>query len=104
MGWRVVLVGFMMRSMVDIVLLSCLLLFEWLDVLLFMCCYFCLFSGFGVGWVFDVMDVGFIFFIIVVFIQQWDLFKSEVGWIVFVGFIGMVIGVMFGGLFVDCFG
>lgn len=61
-------------------------------------------SGSGVGWALDAMDVGLISFVIAVLAQQWDLSKSETGWIASVGFIGMAIGATLGGLLADRFG
>jgi len=61
-------------------------------------------TGSGVGWALDAMDVGLISFIIAVLAQQWELTKTETGWIASVGFIGMAIGASLGGLLADRLG
>ncbi|HWV49882.1 MAG TPA: MFS transporter [Microbacterium sp.] len=61
-------------------------------------------TGSGIGWALDAMDVGLISFIIAVLAQQWDLSKTETGWIASVGFIGMAIGASVGGLLADRLG
>ncbi|WP_460795378.1 MFS transporter [Microbacterium sp. GXF0217] len=61
-------------------------------------------TGSGIGWALDAMDVGLISFIIAVLAQQWDLTKTESGWIASVGFIGMAIGASVGGLLADRLG
>ncbi len=97
-------VGSTMRSMVDTALPSRSSLSERLDVLPFTRRHLRLLSGSGVGWALDAMDVGLISFIIAALTQQWDLSKSEAGWIASVGFIGMAIGATLGGLLADRFG
>ncbi|MGW8483727.1 MFS transporter [Microbacterium sp. NPDC055903] len=61
-------------------------------------------TGSGLGWALDAMDVGLISFIIAALAQQWDLTKTETGWIASVGFIGMAIGASLGGLLADRLG
>jgi len=61
-------------------------------------------SGSGIGWALDAMDVGLISFVIAALAQQWDLSKTETGWIASVGFIGMAIGATLGGLLADRLG
>src|SRR3954451_16213909 len=63
-----------------------------------------LLTGSGLGWALDAMDVGLISFIIAALAQQWDLTKTESGWIASVGFIGMALGASLGGLLADRFG
>lgn len=63
-----------------------------------------LLTGSGLGWALDAMDVGLISFIIAALAQQWDLNKTETGWIASVGFIGMALGASLGGLLADRFG
>lgn len=63
-----------------------------------------LLGGSGLGWALDAMDVGLISFILAALAQQWDLTKTETGWIASVGFIGMALGASLGGLLADKFG
>ena len=63
-----------------------------------------LLTGSGLGWALDAMDVGLISFILAALAQQWDLSKTESGWIASVGFIGMALGASLGGLLADRFG
>ncbi|MGM7665866.1 MFS transporter [Microbacterium sp. A93] len=63
-----------------------------------------LLTGSGLGWALDAMDVGLISFILAALAQQWDLTKTESGWIASVGFIGMALGASLGGLLADRFG
>lgn len=63
-----------------------------------------LLTGSGLGWALDAMDVGLISFILAALAQQWDITKTESGWIASVGFIGMAIGASLGGLLADRFG
>ncbi|KDA05679.1 membrane protein [Microbacterium sp. CH12i] len=63
-----------------------------------------LLTGSGVGWALDAMDVGLISFILAALAQQWDITKTESGWIASVGFIGMALGASLGGLLADRFG
>ncbi|MDQ0645452.1 MFS transporter [Microbacterium murale] len=77
---------------------------ERLDVLPFTRRHLKVLSGSGIGWALDAMDVGLISFVIAALAQQWDLSKTETGWIASVGFIGMAIGATLGGLLADRFG
>jgi len=77
---------------------------ERLDGLPFTRRHFKVLSGSGVGWALDAMDVGLISFVIAALAQQWDLSKTETGWIASVGFIGMAIGATLGGLLADRLG
>ena len=63
-----------------------------------------LLTGSGLGWALDAMDVGLISFILAALTQQWDISKTESGWIASVGFIGMALGASLGGLLADRFG
>ncbi len=63
-----------------------------------------LLTGSGIGWALDAMDVGLISFIIAALSAQWDLSKTESGWIASVGFLGMALGASLGGLLADRFG
>ena len=63
-----------------------------------------LLAGSGLGWALDAMDVGLISFILAALTVQWDLTKTESGWIASVGFIGMALGASLGGLLADRFG
>jgi len=63
-----------------------------------------LLTGSGLGWALDAMDVGLISFILAALAQQWDITKTESGWIASVGFIGMALGASLGGLLADRFG
>ncbi|GAA1527568.1 putative MFS transporter [Microbacterium ginsengiterrae] len=63
-----------------------------------------LLTGSGIGWALDAMDVGLISFILAALAQQWDISKTESGWIASVGFIGMALGASLGGLLADRFG
>src|SRR5690606_10617622 len=63
-----------------------------------------LLTGSGIGWALDAMDVGLISFILAALSQQWDLTKTETGWIASVGFIGMALGASLGGLLADRLG
>lgn len=63
-----------------------------------------LLTGSGVGWALDAMDVGLISFVLAALVQQWDLSKTDAGWIASVGFIGMAVGATLGGLLADRFG
>lgn len=63
-----------------------------------------LLTGSGLGWALDAMDVGLISFILAALTQQWDLTKTESGWIASVGFIGMALGASLGGLLADRLG
>ncbi|MGO2747568.1 MFS transporter [Microbacterium sp.] len=63
-----------------------------------------LLTGSGLGWALDAMDVGLISFILAALAQQWDISKTESGWIASVGFIGMALGASLGGLLADRFG
>ncbi len=77
---------------------------ERLDVLPFTRRHFRLLTGSGLGWALDAMDVGLISFILAALTQQWDLSKSDAGWIASIGFVGMAIGATLGGLLADRFG
>ena len=77
---------------------------ERLDTLPFTRRHFRVLTGSGVGWALDAMDVGLISFVIAALAQQWDLSKTETGWIASVGFIGMAIGATLGGLLADRLG
>ncbi|ALX66956.1 MFS transporter [Microbacterium sp. XT11] len=63
-----------------------------------------LLTGSGVGWALDAMDVGLISFVLAALTQQWDLSKTEAGWVASVGFIGMAVGAALGGLIADRLG
>lgn len=63
-----------------------------------------LLTGSGLGWALDAMDVGLISFILAALVQQWDLTRTEAGWIASVGFLGMAIGATVGGLLADRLG
>lgn len=63
-----------------------------------------LLTGSGVGWALDAMDVGLISFILAALTQQWDISRTEGGWIASIGFIGMALGASLGGLLADRFG
>lgn len=75
-----------------------------LDELPFTRRHFRVLTGSGLGWALDAMDVGLISFILAALAQQWDLTKTESGWIASVGFIGMALGASLGGLLADRFG
>ncbi|GAB3599167.1 MFS transporter [Microbacterium tumbae] len=61
-------------------------------------------TGSGIGWALDAMDVGLISFILAALAQQWDLTKTETGWIASAGFVGMALGASLGGLLADRLG
>lgn len=63
-----------------------------------------LLTGSGLGWALDAMDVGLISFILAALVQQWDLTRTEAGWIASVGFLGMAVGATLGGLLADRLG
>ncbi|MEV4774787.1 MFS transporter [Microbacterium sp. LTA6] len=63
-----------------------------------------LLTGSGLGWALDAMDVGLISFILAALVQQWDLTRTEAGWIASVGFVGMAVGATLGGLLADRLG
>lgn len=55
----------------------------------------------GVGWLFDAMDVGILSFVITALAVDWDLTKSQMGWIGSVNSIGMAVGALIFGIFAD---
>lgn len=55
----------------------------------------------GVGWLFDAMDVGILSFVITTLAVDWDLTKSQMGWIGSVNSIGMAVGALIFGIFAD---
>ncbi|MFJ4225090.1 MFS transporter [Microbacterium sp. NPDC089695] len=61
-------------------------------------------TGSGIGWALDAMDVGLISFILAALTLQWDLSKTDAGWIASIGFIGMALGATLGGLLADRLG
>jgi len=61
-------------------------------------------TGSGIGWALDAMDVGLISFIIASLAVEWDLTRTETGWITSIGFLGMAIGASVGGLLADRLG
>ena len=77
---------------------------ERLDDLPFTRRHFRVLTGSGVGWALDAMDVGLISFILAALTQQWDLSKTDAGWIASIGFLGMAIGATLGGLLADRLG
>lgn len=61
-------------------------------------------TGSGIGWALDAMDVGLISFIIAALSVEWDLTRTETGWITSIGFLGMAVGASVGGLLADRLG
>lgn len=55
----------------------------------------------GVGWLFDAMDVGILSFVIAALAIDWDLSKTEMGWIGSVNSIGMAVGALVFGVLAD---
>ncbi|WP_409367155.1 MFS transporter [Lysinibacillus sp. 38-6] len=55
----------------------------------------------GVGWLFDAMDVGILSFVITALAVDWDLTKSQMGWIGSINSIGMAVGALAFGIFAD---
>lgn len=55
----------------------------------------------GVGWLFDAMDVGILSFVIAALATDWDLTKSQMGWIGSINSIGMAVGALVFGVFAD---
>ncbi|MFJ7737093.1 MFS transporter [Lysinibacillus sp. NPDC097287] len=55
----------------------------------------------GVGWLFDAMDVGILSFVIAALAIDWDLTKTEMGWIGSVNSIGMAVGALVFGVLAD---
>lgn len=55
----------------------------------------------GVGWLFDAMDVGILSFVITALAVDWDLTKSQMGWIGSINSIGMAVGALIFGIFAD---
>lgn len=55
----------------------------------------------GVGWLFDAMDVGILSFVIAALAIDWDLSKTEMGWIGSVNSIGMAVGALLFGVLAD---
>ncbi|MFJ7669070.1 MFS transporter [Lysinibacillus sp. NPDC097195] len=55
----------------------------------------------GVGWLFDAMDVGILSFVITALAADWDLTKSQMGWIGSINSIGMAVGALAFGIFAD---
>ena len=55
----------------------------------------------GVGWLFDAMDVGILSFVITALAVDWDLTKSQMGWIGSINSIGMAVGALLFGIFAD---
>jgi len=58
----------------------------------------------GVGWLFDAMDVGILSFVITALAVDWDLTKSQMGWIGSINSIGMAVGALAFGIFADKIG
>lgn len=58
----------------------------------------------GVGWLFDAMDVGILSFVIAALAIDWDLSKTEMGWIGSVNSIGMAVGALVFGVLADQIG
>lgn len=55
----------------------------------------------GVGWLFDAMDVGILSFVIAALAIDWDLSKTEMGWIGSINSIGMAVGALVFGALAD---
>jgi len=55
----------------------------------------------GVGWLFDAMDVGILSFVITALAVDWDLTKSQMGWIGSINSVGMAVGALAFGIFAD---
>ncbi|GAA1738073.1 MFS transporter [Brachybacterium phenoliresistens] len=58
----------------------------------------------GIGWALDAMDVGLVSFVIAALAVHWDLTAGERSLIASVGFAGMAIGAVLGGLLADRIG
>lgn len=55
----------------------------------------------GVGWLFDAMDVGILSFVIAALAIDWDLTKTEMGWIGSINSVGMAVGALVFGVLAD---
>ena len=55
----------------------------------------------GVGWLFDAMDVGILSFVIAALAVDWDLTKTEMGWIGSINSVGMAVGALVFGVLAD---
>lgn len=58
-------------------------------------------AGSGAGWALDAMDVGLISFVMAALAREWALSATTLSWIASVGFFGMAIGAVLGGLLAD---
>ena len=58
----------------------------------------------GLGWLFDAMDTGMISFVLVKLGPEWGLNRSQLGWVVSIGFIGMALGAVLSGWLADRYG
>lgn len=60
--------------------------------------------GSGIGWALDAMDVGLISFIMAALAVHWGITPTQSSWLASIGFVGMALGAIFGGLLADKFG
>lgn len=61
-------------------------------------------AGSGAGWALDAMDVGLIAFVMAALAQEWSLTPTTLSWIASIGFLGMALGAVLGGLLADRIG
>ncbi|MDP9408781.1 MAG: MFS transporter [Actinomycetota bacterium] len=58
----------------------------------------------GIGWAFDALDVGLISFIMAALAKQWGLTNGQLSLVASIGFVGMALGAVLGGLAADRIG
>lgn len=75
-----------------------------LDRLPFTHKHFKLLLGAGIGWALDAMDVGLIAFVMAALSTQWGLSPFQTSMLGSIGFVGMALGAVLGGLLADKFG
>ncbi|MDO4917742.1 MAG: MFS transporter [Rothia sp. (in: high G+C Gram-positive bacteria)] len=75
-----------------------------LDRLPFTHKHFKLLFGAGIGWALDAMDVGLIAFVMAALSAQWGLSPFQTSMLGSIGFVGMALGAVLGGLLADKFG
>lgn len=75
-----------------------------LDRLPFTHKHFKLLFGAGIGWALDAMDVGLIAFVMAALSAQWSLSPFQTSMLGSIGFVGMALGAVLGGLLADKFG
>lgn len=58
----------------------------------------------GIGWLFDIMDIGLVSFVLPALGKDWTLVPAQLGWTVSIVFVDVALGVVFSDWLVDGLG